>query len=217
MVQGRGHLRAPRARLRRLERRRPRRLQGARTAPRLSPPARGHRDLAASVLPLTAARRRVRHCRLHEHPSRLRHLGGLPAIRRGGSPARYAGDHRASPQPYERPAPLVPACAPRRSGKQPPRLLCLERYPRALRAGSHHLPRLRTVQLVLGPGGEGLLLAPLLLTPAGPQLPQSRGSQVHVAARRLLAPSRGRRAAARRGSLSLRARGNRLREPARDA
>ena len=39
----------------------------------------------------------------------------------------------------------------------------------------HHLQGLRDVQLDLGPGGQGLLLAPLLFPPARPELRQPRG------------------------------------------
>ena len=56
--------------------------------------------------------------------------------------------------------------------QQPARLLRVERHARPLQGSPHHLPGLRVVELGLGPGRRGVLLAPLLLAPAGPQLPQ---------------------------------------------
>ncbi len=41
---------------------------------------------------------------------------------------------------------------------------------------AHHLHRHRDLQLDLGPGGQGLLLAPLLQPPAGPELRQPAGA-----------------------------------------
>ena len=96
------------------------------------------------------------------------------------------------------------------------RLLCVERHRPEIRRHPHHLPRHREIELGVGPGGAGLLLAPLLRAPARPQFRQSagvpRGRQRHE----VLARSRGRRHAARRGALSHRARRHDQREPARD-
>ena len=49
------------------------------------------------------------------------------------------------------------------------RLVHLERHPREVPRGADHFQGLRDVQLDLGPGGAGVLLAPLLLAPAGPE------------------------------------------------
>ena len=49
------------------------------------------------------------------------------------------------------------------------------RHRRPVRRRAHHLPRHRAVELDLGPGGGPVLLAPLLLAPARPQLRQPRG------------------------------------------
>ena len=54
------------------------------------------------------------------------------------------------------------------------RLLRVERHHRPLRRRPHHLPGLRAVQLDVGPAGRVVLLAPLLLAPARPQLRQPR-------------------------------------------
>jgi maltose alpha-D-glucosyltransferase/alpha-amylase len=92
----------------------------------------------------------------------------------GGAPARPAGHHRARHQSHLGPASLVPGRAPRAAGLAEARLLCLERhdqkYP-ARASSSRH----RNLELDLGPGREGLLLAPLLQPPARPELRQSAG------------------------------------------
>ena len=49
-------------------------------------------------------------------------------------------------------------------------LLRLVRHGGKVRRHAHHLPRHREVELDLGRAGAGLLLAPLLRAPAGPQL-----------------------------------------------
>ena len=83
LVQGRDHLPAARPGLPGLERRRHRRLPRPRRErlDYLAGPGR-HRHLAAAVLPVAAARRRLRHRRLHGRPSRLRHAARLPDLRR---------------------------------------------------------------------------------------------------------------------------------------
>ena len=45
---------------------------------------------------------------------------------------------------------------------------------------AHHLQRFRNLQLDLGPGCQGLLLAPLLFASARPQLRQSRSARSHA-------------------------------------
>ena len=72
--------------------------------------------------------------------------------------------------PTSTPGSSAPA-APSRAGAA--RLLCLERHRPEIRGHPHHLPRHREVELDLGPGGQGLFLAPLLQPPARPQLRQS--------------------------------------------
>ena len=109
------HLRAARPRLPRQQRRRHRRLPGPAREARLPPGPRRHRALAAAVLPLAAARRRLRHRRLQ--PASTRPTARSQDFRRvpaRGPPPRPAGHHRAGAQPHLRPAPLVPA-GPRRA------------------------------------------------------------------------------------------------------
>ena len=94
------------------------------------------------------------------------------AHRRG--PAR---DHRARHQPHVRPAPVVPGGAARADGLAEARLLRLERRSRHVRRHAHHLHRHREVELDVGRGREGVLLAPLLQPPAGPELRQPAGAE----------------------------------------
>lgn len=107
--------------------------------------------------------------------------------------------------------------APRQARLRPSRLLCLVRQRPALFRHPHHLHRHRAFELDLGSGGGRLLLAPLLLAPAGPQLRQSPGRQGGAGGDALLARSRRRRPAPGRGTLPDRAGRHEQREPARDA
>ncbi len=82
------------------------------------------------------------------------------------SPARLTGHHGAGRQPYLRPARVVSTIA---SATPFPlaRLLRLERHAGQIRRHAHHFQRFRALQLELGSGREGLLLASLLLASAG--------------------------------------------------
>ena len=131
--------------------------------------------------------RRLRYRRLYRHSSALRHAAGF----QGASCARprpgLAGDHRTGAQPHFRPASLVSAGPARRAG-QPWRDFYVwsdtpEKYP----GRPDHLQGFRNLQLGLGPGGQGLLLAPLLFPSARPELRQPGGARGDVAGRRFLA------------------------------
>ena len=137
--------------------------------------ARRHGDLAAAVLPLAAARRRLRHRRLLLRQPGVRHARGFQGVPRRGAQARDQGDHRAGDQPHlgpERRGSKRARRAP--AGLARARLLRLERHAEQVHGGAHHLQRFRAVELVVGSGGEGVLLAPLLPSPAGPEFRQSR-------------------------------------------
>ncbi len=82
---------------------------------------------------------------------------------------------------------------------------------------AHHLHRHREVELDVGPGRRPVLLAPLLLAPARPELRQSGGARGDARRDALLARPGRRRAAARRHPVPHRARGHDQREPAGDA
>ena len=74
------------------------------------------RRLAAAVLSVAAARRRLRHRGLPSvHPSYGTMANSASSCAR--RTAGHAGHHRAGDQPHLRPAPLVPARAPRRAGR----------------------------------------------------------------------------------------------------
>ncbi len=85
-------------------------------------------DLAAAVLSLAAAGRRLRHSRLSQHQSVLRQHARRQAPDPRGAPARPARHHRAGHQPHLRPASLVPARTPGQEGLAPSRLLRVERH-----------------------------------------------------------------------------------------
>ena len=176
-----------------------------------------HGDLALAVLSVAAEGRRLRHRRLHEHPPALRQRSrtSRPFWKRptnaasGSSPSWCSTTRRTSI-----PGSSAPACRRRQPGT---RLLRLERHPREVPGRPGHLQGLRAVELELGSGRQGLLLASLLLAPARPELRQPGRVGSDPAGRRLLVRDGRRRDAARRRALPVRARGDRLREPARDA
>ena len=149
-------------------------------------------------------------------PPGLRDRRRLPRLRRGGPPARHPGHRRPRDEPHLRPtirgssAPAGPA------GLAQARLVRVVGHGPALRRRPDHLHRHRVVQLDLGPGGRRLLLAPLLLPPARPQLRQPRGPGRDARRPALLARPGPRRLPPRRRALPLRARRDQLREPARD-
>ncbi len=216
MVQGRGHLPTAREVVLRFQRRRRRRP--ARTDLQTGlhrQPGRGH-DLAAAVLSVAPARRRLRHRRLPRRASRLRHRGRRAQADPRRPCARPARDHRAGGEPYLRPASVVPAGARRAPRLGRAQLLRLVGQRQGLRRHPRHLLRHRKIELDLGPGRQCLLLAPLLLAPARPELRQPASAQGSAGGDAALARhGRGRPAAGRR-ALPGRARGHQQREPARD-
>ena len=115
--------------------------------------------------------------------------------------------------------PWFQASRARRPTARTARLLRLERHRRQVFRGARII-FLDTEQSnwTWDPVAQAVLLAPVLLPPARPELRQPAGSsdemlQVHA----LLARPRRRRLPARRRALPVRARGHQLREPARDA
>ena len=161
--------------------------------------------------------RRLRHLQLPRGQPAVRHARRLPQDARGGAPAGAARHHRAGHQPHLGPAPVVPGRAARAGGLGRARVLRLERRRHQVRGHAHHLHRHRDVQLDLGPGGQGLLLASLLQPPARPELRQPQGARGGVRHHALLARHGRRRLPARRDPLSHRARRHQQREPAGDA
>ena len=98
-----------------------------------------------------------------------------------------------------------------------PQLVCLERHRPEIPGHADHLHRYREIELDLGSGSRPVLLASLLLAPAGPQFRQSARGERAGAGDEALARHRRRRLPPRRHPLSLRARWHQQRESARDA
>ena len=145
----------------------------------------------------------------------VRHGRGLPRVPRRGAHARHPGDHRLRHEPHQRPAPVVPG-QPGRPGRALRRLLRVVRHRRALRGSARHLRRHRAVELDLGPGPPAVLLAPVLLPPARPELRQPQGPRRDARGDELLARHGPRRLPARRRAVPLRAARHQRREPAGD-
>ena len=179
-------------------------------------PGRQH-AVAPAVLPVSAARRRLRHRGLREHPPELRHAGRLRSVHRGGAPAADPRHHRAGHQPHVGPAPVVPGRARRARRITGARLLRLERHEPEIPGRPHHLHRHREIELDLGRHGQGVLLASVLPPPAGSELRQPGGPRRRGQGDAVLARSRRRRSASRRRAVPDRARGHDLREPRGDA
>src|SRR5258708_23977732 len=129
--------------------------------------------MAVTVLSFAVARRRVRHLGLQEHQFVLWSDGRFQGLYPRGTPARYPGDHRTDHQSYLGSASLVPARASRETRLAAARLLPMERYRPKVPGNPHHLCRCREIQLGMGPGGAGLLLASLVVSPAPSELRQS--------------------------------------------
>ena len=110
------------------------------------------------------------------HPSygTLQRFQGIPA--RGPSP-RAAGDHRTGAQPHFRPARWFQRARRARPGSPARDFYVWSDTPGKIQGSADHFQGFRVLELVLGPGGQRLLLASLLLAPAGPELRQSRGAQ----------------------------------------
>ena len=136
-------------------------------------------------------------------------------VRRGGAPAGDARDRRPRRQPHLRPT--TRGSRTRASPAPEARLVRLVGDGRALPGRADHLPRHRGLELDVGSDRRRVLLAPLLLAPARPQLRQPGGAGGDAERPALLARPGDRRLPARRGAVPLRARGHELREPARDA
>ncbi len=102
-------------------------------------------------------------------------------------------------------------------GQPEARLVRVVGRPAALSRRPDHLHGHRVLQLDLGRPGAGLLLAPVLLPPAGPELRQPRGPGGDARGPALLARPRDGRLPARRRPVPVRARRHQRREPAGDA
>ena len=111
VVQDGGLLRDPHAGVLRRQRRRLRRLPRADREARLPAVAGRRLHLAAAVLQVAAARRRLRHRGLLHDPARLRHGRRRPRLHRGRPPARHPRDRRPGDEPHVVRPPVVPGVA----------------------------------------------------------------------------------------------------------
>jgi hypothetical protein len=153
LVQGRDHLPAAHQGLPGFERRRHRRLRRPDAAARLCAGTGRHGHLAPAVLPLAAARRRLRHRRLQGDQPVLRRHEGLSRpswTRRTGAGLRVITElvinHTSDQHPWFQRA---RACQARFGGA---RLLRLVGHRREMARDADHLPRHREVELDLGSG-----------------------------------------------------------------
>ena len=138
-------------------------------------------------------------------------------LRRGGPPARHPRDRRPRHEPHLDRPPLVPGVAlepdSARSATGTSGPTTDDRYEDARII----FVDTETSNWTWDPVARPVLLAPLLLPPARPQLRQPRGPGRDARRAALLARPRPRRLPPRRRAVPLRARGHELREPARDA
>ena len=104
-------------------------------------------------------------------------LAGFPGLSRRGARARTARHHRTGDQSHLRSKSVVSEIAPRCARFARARFVCLERYAGKIQGSAHHFQRFRDLELVVGSGGEGVLLAPLLFASAGPEFRQSGGAR----------------------------------------
>ena len=202
----------------RQRRRRHRRLPRADAQARLPAGPGRHRALAAAVLPLAPAGRRLRHRRLHRRPPRLRHARrtsepscGRPTRRGLRVITELVLNHTSDQHPWFQRARRA------KPGSRWRDFYVWSDTPEKYREARIIFKDFETSNWTWDPVAERLLLAPLLLPPARPELRQPRGARGHAPGRRLLARDGRRRAAAGRRALPVRARGHELREPARDA
>ena len=150
LVQGRDHLSAARQVVLRFQQRRHRRLSRPDLQARLHRRPRRQRDLAAAVLSLAAARRRLRHRRLPRRPSRLRHDGRRQALHREAHErgmrviTELVINHTSDQHPWFQRARRA------KPGSRGARLLRLVRQRPEIRGHAHHLHRYRDDRT--GPG-----------------------------------------------------------------
>ena len=185
---------------------------------RLHAGSRRHRDLAAAVLSLAAARRRLRHRRLSRHQSRA--YGTLRDFKALHRAPRMSAACGSSPNSSST---TPPTSIPGSSARAPP---SPARPARNFYVWTDTDKATRTRAIIFldteksnwtwDEAGQGLLLAPLLLPSAGSQFRQSARARGRARRDALLARHGRRRPAARRHPLSGRARRHEQREPARD-
>ena len=179
--------------------------------------ARRQHAVAAAVLPVAVARRRLRHRALRRRAQELRHAEGLQDVPRRGARTRTSASSPSSSSITPRTSiPWFQAARRAQARDEQAQFLRVERLRPEVRRRAHHLQRHRAVELGVGPGGESVLLAPLLPASAGSQFRQPIGTEGRRAGDALLAGPGRRRDAARCRAVPDRARRHVVREPARD-
>ena len=128
LVQRRDHLSGAHQVVLRREQRRRRRFSRPDRETRLHRRTRRECDLAAAVLSVATARRRLRHRRLPQRASRLRPALRREALHSGSACARHPRDYRTGHQPHVGSASMVSARAPREAGFESSQLLRVVRY-----------------------------------------------------------------------------------------
>src|SRR5262245_28954419 len=101
---------------------------------------------------------------------------------------------------------MVSEVTPREARLSVARLLCMERHAGQIQGRAYHLQGLRDVELGVGSGGQGLLLASLLLASTRFEFRQSGRSRSAVQGPRVLAETGRGRVSSRCDPVSLRAR-----------
>ena len=133
--------------------------------------------VAPAVLSEPRPRRRLRHLRLRRHQFRLRHDADFRRFMQEAKRrdlrviTELVINHTSDQHDWFKRAKRSAA------GTERARLVRLERHRPEILGHPHHLHRHREVELDLGRRSERLLLAPLLLAPAGPELRQSARSK----------------------------------------
>ena len=128
--------------------------------------------VAAAVLSVAAARRRLRHRRLPDDPPDYGTLEDFQRVPRGGPRARHPRHHRAGDEPHVRSAPVVPARAPRADGS-PKRDYYVWSDDRHKYADARIIfTDTENSNWTWDPVAQAVLLAPLLQPSARPELRQ---------------------------------------------
>src|SRR5262249_53778171 len=129
--------------------------------------------LAAALLSVAAQRRWIRHCRLRQRPSELRNARRLQEVPGRCPRPRLESHHRTRLEPHVRSTSVVSASSSGALRLAGTRLLRLEPHRPAVSGRPDYLPRSGALELDLGPGCAGVLLASLLSASAGLELRQS--------------------------------------------
>ena len=158
--------------------------------------------VVAALFPFAAQRRWLRHFRLPECSSDVRHDRRFPDVFGRRSRPRSAGDDRTGGESHLRPASVVSGGAPGSARLARTQFLRLERYRSEIQRCADYFYGHRKIQLDVGPDRQAILLAPIFFSPAGSEFRQSQGPGRNHQGHALLAGYGRRRFARRRDSVS---------------